>query len=880
MAGTAAPESVGLPWAPPPAFDSFTVLRPLGRGGMGHVYLGRDRQLDRYVALKFIASRNPAPAARERFIVEARAIARLSHPNVVSVYTIGDIEGRPYIAYEFVAGHSLDRLALPLGWHMVLRLAVSAARGLEAAHAQGVLHRDLKPANIMMSESGDVKLLDFGLAKLEEQTPRVSAAVITTSDGAATQDSTLDGGASNSGAHPLAVDFRVEEHLDASRNALTRPGVLMGTPPYMAPELWLGEPATQKTDVFALGLVLYELLVGQLPHAGLEPEEIAQRLIAKNMPEVRAARADVPESFAAIIDRTLRRDPAERYASAAELRAALEELSRVFLPTGNAETADPMRALAAASFARVREQGDAFISRVYDRLFAAAPSVRGLFPVDLSAQKQKLLHMLGLAVGGPGDEARITPVLEDLGRRHLHYGIEPRHFRALEDAIVGALAEHDARAWDSQLEQAWRRGFRFVETAMARGMSSERATIATDDSVTIARWPRAPETPQEIRTRYAANGDVSLAYQTFGSGPLDIVVLLGWLTHVELSWQHPSLATFLRRLGRLGRVILIDKRGTGLSDRAFEAASLQDRIDDIRAVLEHAGVSRAFFVGASEGASMAALFAALHPSATRGMVLYGGSAHGPPVRSPAEVLELEAPSASNDRAFADWRSLFVRMAASPDNAERMLELNAAIDLRAALPSVAVPTLVLHRRGDRVVPFGGGAELAERIPGAELVALDGDDHLPFVGDVESLHRAIETFARAQRPEHQAAPLRFALVAASRDGAATAAIERIAAPIAARHRGEHIETKYGVAFAFDGAVRASRAASAIAAAGTGHGIGVSLDAGIVDAELIKRLVPRAEEAALALPTATSLVRDLAIGSNFELVPIDGGLFAIKS
>ncbi len=387
------------------------------------------------------------------------------------------------------------------------------------------------------------------------------------------------------------------------------------------------------------------------------------------------------------------------------------------------------------------------------------------------------------------------------------------------------------------------------------------------------------------------------------SGPIDIVLLLGWITHVELSWQHPTLANFLRRLAHIGRVIIMDKRGTRLSDRAFEAASLQDRVDDIRAVLEHAGVSRAVFFGVSEGASMAALFGAMHPNSTRGLILYGGTArmlaaegypHGLPKEFVGAVsqemrahwgeplfVELEAPSMKDDEGFRDWLALFMRMAASPGNAVKMLEFNAAIDIRGALPHVSVPTLVLHRKGDQLAPFGGGAYMAEHIPGAQLVALEGNDHVPFVGDVESVHRAIESFARELRPETSTPPMRVVLFAATRDGAPNAALERVVAPIAARHRGEHIDTPKGVAIAFDGAPRAARAAIAISAAARGAGLamGVALDAGVVTLQFLDRLHARAADVELSLPTATSLVRELAVGSNVGFVPIEGGLFAIE-
>jgi len=211
----------------------------------------------------------------------------------------------------------------------------------------------------------------------------------------------------------------------------------------------------------------------------------------------------------------------------------------------------------------------------------------------------------------------------------------------------------------------------------------------------------------------------------------------------------------------------------------------------------------------------------------------------------------------------------------------MLEMNAAFDIRAVLPAVSVPTLVLHRKGDRIAPFGGGAHLAENIRGARLVALEGDDHLPFVGDVESIHRAIESFARESRPETNVRPLRVVLTAATRDGATRSELERLVAPIAARHRGEHVDAGKGVAFAFDGAARAARAAVAIAAAAqrAAVALGVALDAGPIDERMLDDLYARAVDVELALPTATALVRELAVGSNVSFMPMTSGLFAIE-
>ncbi|MFP2928547.1 protein kinase domain-containing protein, partial [Pyxidicoccus sp. 3LG] len=190
-------ESATHDWAPPGVFGEFRLERLIGRGGMGVVYLAQDTSLDRRVAVKFIASHQPEPWVRAYFETEARAIARLQHPNVVTVFRVGEVEGRPYIVSEYVEGQSLAELPLPVPWRRVLALGIGLARGLAAAHRQGVLHRDLKPSNALVTGSGEVKLLDFGLAERFD-------------DGAA----------------------------DASR-----PHVLVGTVPYLAPELLARAPA-------------------------------------------------------------------------------------------------------------------------------------------------------------------------------------------------------------------------------------------------------------------------------------------------------------------------------------------------------------------------------------------------------------------------------------------------------------------------------------------------------------------------------------------------------------------------------------------------------------------------------------------------------------
>jgi serine/threonine protein kinase/pimeloyl-ACP methyl ester carboxylesterase len=781
-------------FVPPQAFDTFVLERPLGLGGMGHVYLAHDRALDRAVALKFIAAAQPTSAERDRFLAEARAIARVNHPNVVSIYRIGEVEGRPYIAYELVQGQSLDRLALPLAWETVLRLSVGIAAGLAAVYEEGILHRDLKPGNVMLSERGEVKLIDFGLAKVTVLDPSEGAAP---SAAPAVPAEPADreplppvaipsGAASSSSAETIPPDpqppmlsaaLAVVRALADTRHAesLTVTGHIVGTPAYLAPELWVGEPATPRSDVYAFGVLMYELLVGAAPDAGLRGEALARARIDHDLPPMQGQRGDLPQSFADVIDRCLRRDPRERFASAGELLAELDSIRQVFLPVSariDVVQVDQERVAVAASFSRVRRQADSFTTALYDRLFALAPSVRPLFPSDLTAQRNKLVHTLELAVHGLSDPEYLVPRLEELGRRHVPYGAKEEHFAVLEQALLFALAAHDESAWDASLERAWRRGFAFIESAMRRGMAAEKAIASSvrPRNVADADSPRPSEPP---RTRYAMNGDLSLAYQILGDGPVDLVLLLGWITHVELSFQHAAFASFLRRLAAGVRVTLFDKRGTGMSDRALESATIDDRIDDLRAVIAASGARRAVVMGVAEGAAIAALYAARHPEAVRGLVLYGAgarllaSAEYPPglpeaffesaeqqIRErwgEALFLDLEAPSCAADQEFADWRARYLRMAASPGNALAMLRANARIDLRDALASIGAPTLLLHRRGDRVAPIGGARFLAERIARARLVEIAGDDHLPFVGDVEPLLAEIASFLAALPPE---------------------------------------------------------------------------------------------------------------------------------
>jgi serine/threonine protein kinase/truncated hemoglobin YjbI len=594
MVGDEAPgatEEVDHSWAPPAELDGFRVVRQLGRGGMGTVYLGHDDLLERPVALKFLASGDLTIPARERFRIEARAIARLQHPNVVQIYRVGEVHGRPYLAYELITGHSLDKLPKPVPWSRALRIALGVARGLSAAHARQVLHRDIKPANVMLSETGEVKLLDFGLAKLLDGVPpgspveRVSAAALDPPTGVGTAPNAR---MSLSAAVTLQGVAHGSARGSGAEGSLTVTGSILGTPHYMAPELWRGEPATAQSDVYALGLLLYELLAGRLPHEGMRAAEIADAVQSLDPVPIRVLCPSAPRALADVVDRALRRRRDERFHSAQEVRDALEAIRALYKPfdavsdmTGG--SADDARVVA-ASFARIAPRASEFCARFYERLFTEHPDLRPLFPADMTGLRRKLVAALIAIVNNLQQPARLIPLLEDLGQRHASYGVKPDNFDAVGGALLGAIRDFDDQL-DDAATAAWTRAYAKIAQAMQRGLGAERLTVP----------PQAADlwASDIATTRYARNGDVGLAYQVIGDGSIDLIVVTGWLTHLEAGWQWPALARFLRSLATLGRLIVFDGRGTGLSDAGPASALLEDRAADLRAVLDAAGAERA-----------------------------------------------------------------------------------------------------------------------------------------------------------------------------------------------------------------------------------------------------------------------------------------------
>jgi pimeloyl-ACP methyl ester carboxylesterase len=272
-------------------------------------------------------------------------------------------------------------------------------------------------------------------------------------------------------------------------------------------------------------------------------------------------------------------------------------------------------------------------------------------------------------------------------------------------------------------------------------------------------------------TKYTKTGDLSIAYQVVGHGPLDLVLVHGFVSHLEVAWEEPHLAQFLNRLASFSRLILFDKRGTGLSDPVADPPTFPQRMDDIRAVMDAVGSERAALMGISEGGPLSIVFACTYPERTQALIAYGSYARWrqdvdyPWGRTPAQYdgfLEGIArawetgewwiqhnPTALAEERYRTWWARYLRAAASPGMATALVKMNSEIDVRDVLPGVQVPTLVLHRTNELWFDVGNARYLAQRIPRAKLVELPGVDHVPWVGDAEAVLREVELFLTGTR-----------------------------------------------------------------------------------------------------------------------------------
>ena len=429
--------------------------------------------------------------------------------------------------------------------------------------------------------------------------------------------------------------------------------------------------------------------------------------------------------------------------------------------------------------------------------------------------------------------------------------------------------------------------------------------------------------PISARTQYAKSRDVHIAYQVTGSGPLDVVFVPGFVSHLEYQWEHPWSARFFERLGSFSRLIRFDKRGTGLSDRVGGIQTLEERMDDVRAVMDAVSSERAALFGASEGGPMSILFAATYPERVSALVLYGSYArrswaadhpYGHTEQEWRAIIEtietgwgeartpdIRAPSATADQSYRQWWATYQRLAASPGAAVAVMRMNKEIDVRPILPAVRVPTLVLHRAQDRMIKVEQARYLAEHITGARLVELTGADHAPWVEDTDVLLDEVEEFLTGARhpPESDRilATVLFTDIVGSTERAAAMGDRRwrdllgtyytVARRELARFRGREVDTAGDGIFAtFDGPARGIRCGASIVSGANACGLDVRAGLHTGECEIIgekvggiavhigARVVAQARAGEILV---TGTVKDLVAGSGLSFE--DRGVHTLK-
>ena len=563
-------------------------------------------------------------------------------------------------------------------------------------------------------------------------------------------------------------------------------------------------------------------------------------------------------------------------------------------------------------------------------------------------------HQAGLAIGGDGD---IGPVLDAEAKRsyrdrlsELESELEQANrfndperaaqLRIERDAIIDELAAATGaggrdRRTGSAAERARLNVTRAIRTAIARIADSDEplgehlSTAVHTGQVCVYRpdpnmpisWSVSTRRPRSRPTRrfhppetsYAHAGDVSIAYQVLGNGPHDVVFVFGWLSHLDFHWTDPSLCQFFRQIASFSRLIVFDKRGTGLSDPFATAPTLEERIDDITAVMDAASSDRATLIGYSEGGTICALFAATYPERVRSLILYdtwaagAQAAAGMPgaerwregmdrVRATidhwgqGQTMDCFAPSLAGDPIQRRFWGMFERAALSPGMARALLDANYRTDVRPALPSIQARTLVLHHPNAAVIPREQGRYLAEHIPNARYVELPGPDHAPVGPDIHTITQEIEDFlttaAETAEPEPETvlATILVAHCTVPNSGSAADASDplqqhdpSVDATLEALG-GTRTRSDDGLIAAFDGPARAIRCATQLRDLFTDLGINIRIglhtgECTRQDGELHGTAVKIAREIAQLAdehePLASQTIRDLVIGSGLAFI-----------
>ncbi len=478
----------------------YTVIDKVGGGGMGVVYKAKDTRLGRNVALKFLPDDvSHDPQAIERFHREARAASTLNHPNICTIYDIGEYEGRPFIAMELLEGQTLKhRIAgKPIDLSELLEISVQIVNGLDAAHAKGIVHRDIKPANIFLVERGQAKILDFGLAKLTSALRHAAESV----------------GAGAMNSQTQTRGFR-EDHL-------TSPGSSLGTIAYMSPEQARGEELDARSDLFSLGVVLYEMATGSLPFSGSTTAVIFDGILHSTPASAKELNPRLPLAFETLLSKALEKDPDLRGQTAAELRADLKRLKRDIessrqpaaeksgTGSGSQAAATTPKSVAVLYFENQSgaKEDEYFRDGITEDIVTELSKIAQLEifprsemlafrdkPVTAQQVSQKLgaAYVLEGSIRRAGNRVRITAQLVEASTRHSVWG--ERYDRQLED--VFAIQEEIARSIAQAL----------------------RITLTPQEEKTIARKPT--ENPQAydfyLRGRsYTRRENIEYALQMF-----------------------------------------------------------------------------------------------------------------------------------------------------------------------------------------------------------------------------------------------------------------------------------------------------------------------------------------------------------------------------
>ena len=490
------------------------------------------------------------------------------------------------------------------------------------------------------------------------------------------------------------------------------------------------------------------------------------------------------------------------------------------------------------------------------------------------------------------------------------------------ELLIMLVAHHDrVVSRDELLETVWK-GRVVSDTTLSSRIKSVRRLIGDDGSrqasirtihgrglrfvggVDVEEPGAGMAAGDRPATRYARSGPVHVAYHRFGSGPVNLVIMPGFVSHIDNYWDNPGLNAWLRRLGELACVAIFDKRGTGLSDPVTELPRMDERMDDVRAVMDAVGFDSAFVMGISEGGSLAALYVAHHPERCDGLVLYGAFAefrHWLPTEEALQEffryledhwgsgrsLPQFAPMMSADPAAFHWWGRFERLGATPGAAIALMRMNSRIDITDILPGIRVPTLVVHVADDVLIDVQGGLDLASGIPGARYVELPGRDHLPWGENGQRILAAVETFLREPRERAESTRVVATIVLVRTGDTGGSGVTEAASALRQCRATRIVAGQHGVAATFDGPARglecAARVFGRLIELGVGHRIGIHTgeierreDAIVGTAMEIAADVARQASAGEIVVSRT--VHDLVAGSTVRLA--DMGAYRLPS